>query len=61
MFALCIYGVRSGFPNGTNDIPISFNVLPMVPLGEPEQGHRLWDRINEAVLIGSYNLCFEQN
>ena len=27
--------VRSGFPNGTNGIPISFKVLPMVPLGEP--------------------------
>ena len=27
--------VRSGFPNGTNGIPISFKVLPMAPLVIP--------------------------
>ena len=34
-----IYSVRSEFPNGTNGILISFNVLPMVPLENPEQSH----------------------
>ena len=32
LLLIVIYSVRSGFPNGTNDIPISFKVLPMVPL-----------------------------